>query len=100
MARRTLVAVTLAAWLGTGLSAAYAYLHNYDLHRGFTPLSTPAGIPRGRLETVRFYSPAVGHMNTYMVYLPPHYAQAARHGRRFPVMYLLHGSPGKISISE
>jgi enterochelin esterase-like enzyme len=95
--RRTFVAVALVAWLGLGLSAAYAYLHNYDLHRGFTPLKTPAGIERGRLETVRFYSPAIGRMNTYMVYLPPGYARAARQGRRFPVMYLLHGSPGKMT---
>jgi enterochelin esterase-like enzyme len=97
MARRTLLAVTLAAWLGLGLSAAYAYLHNYDLHRGFTPLSTPAGIARGRIETVRFYSPAIGRENRYLVYLPPGYARAARRGRRFGVMYLLHGSPGKMT---
>jgi enterochelin esterase-like enzyme len=97
MARRTLVAVTLTAWLVLGLSAAYAYLRNYDLHRGFTPLKTPAGIPRGRVETVKFYSPSVHRVDRYMVYLPPHYAWAARHGRRFPVMYLLHGAPGLMS---
>jgi enterochelin esterase-like enzyme len=95
--RRTLVIVTVVAWLGLGLSAAYAYLHNYDLHRGFTPLTTPSGVARGRIETVRFYAPSVRRRNSYLVYLPPHYASEARRGRHFPVMYLLHGSPGTMN---
>jgi enterochelin esterase-like enzyme len=29
-----------------------------------------------------------------LIYLPPHYRAQAARGRRFPVLYLLHGSPG------
>jgi enterochelin esterase-like enzyme len=54
-------------------------------------------VARGTLETVRFYSPSLRRMDRYLVYLPPHYAAQARRGRRFPVMYLLHGAPGTMS---
>jgi enterochelin esterase-like enzyme len=92
--RRTLVALVLAAWLVGGLSAAYAYVHSYVLRRGFPALATPAGVPQGTLHTVRFYSRAIGRENGYLVYLPPGYSRAAAAGRRFGVVYLLHGSPG------
>jgi enterochelin esterase-like enzyme len=59
--------------------------------------TTPAGVARGRVETVRFHSRAIGATSRYEVYLPPHYAAQAARGRRFPVLYLLHGSPGSMS---
>jgi enterochelin esterase-like enzyme len=86
-----------AAWLAVGASAAYAYVYGYILDRGFPAASTPAGVARGRLEVVRFRSRAIGATSRYEVYLPPHYAAQARRGRRFPAMYLLHGSPGSMS---
>jgi enterochelin esterase-like enzyme len=43
----------------------------------------------------RFWSPALGQKRTYYVYTPPGYAAAVAHGTRFPVLYLLHGSPGQ-----
>jgi enterochelin esterase-like enzyme len=43
----------------------------------------------------RFYSPALGERRTYYVYTPPGYAAAAAQGKRFPALYLLHGSPGQ-----
>jgi enterochelin esterase-like enzyme len=92
--RRTLVALVVAAWLVGGLSAGYAYVHSYVLRRGFPALTTPAGIARGTIRKVRFYSPAIGRENSYLVYLPPGYARQAAAGRRFPVVYMLHGSPG------
>lgn len=48
----------------------------------------------GRLTSVRFYSTALRQWRSFDVYLPPGYAAQAAAGRRFPVLYLLHGSPG------
>src|SRR5438477_3734835 len=93
---RAIAAIAATGWLAVGVSAAYAYLHNYILHRGFPVVSAPAGVPRGTLETVRFRSPAIDAASRYLVYLPPHYAAEAAGGRRFPVLYLLHGSPGNM----
>jgi S-formylglutathione hydrolase FrmB len=93
MARR-LVILALVAWLAVGLSGAYAYVDGYTQSRGFPTLATPAGVPRGTVETVAFRSRAIGATERYEVYLPPHYAAQAARGRRFPVLYLLHGSPG------
>src|SRR5918911_473200 len=83
--RRTVVVLVAAAWLVGGISAAYAYVHDYWVRRGFPALATPAGVARGRLETVRFYSPAVQRESRYLVYLPPGYGS----GNRFGVLYLL-----------
>ncbi len=91
---RVLVMLAVAAWLGAGFSGAYAYVDGYTQDRGFPALTTPAGVPRGRVETVAFRSRAIGATERYQVYLPPHYAAQAAAGRRFPVLYLLHGSPG------
>jgi enterochelin esterase-like enzyme len=52
----------------------------------------------GRFVLARFYSTALGQQRTYRAYLPPGYAAAARHGARFPVLYLLHGAPGAPSL--
>jgi enterochelin esterase-like enzyme len=91
---RVLVPLALAAWLGAGLSGAYAYVDGYTQSRGFPALATPAGVPRGTVETVAFRSNAIGATERYEVYLPPRYRAEAARGRRFPVLYLLHGSPG------
>jgi enterochelin esterase-like enzyme len=48
----------------------------------------------GRLVHESFWSPALGQKRSYLVYTPPGYAAQAARGRRFPVLYLLHGSPG------
>jgi enterochelin esterase-like enzyme len=94
---RRAAALVATGWLAAGLSGAYAYLHSYAVRRGFPAISAAAGVPRGTLETVRFHSPAIGADNRYEIYLPPHYASAAAAGRRFPVLYLLHGSPGALT---
>src|SRR5947209_3975432 len=91
---RIVVMVALAVWLGVGLSGAYVYVDGYSQTRGFPVLATPPGVPRGRVESVSFYSRALGRTERYLIYLPPHYRAQAARGRRFPVLYLLHGSPG------
>jgi len=42
-----------------------------------------------RIASITFYSPALGHNDRFLVYLPAHYATAT--ARRYPVLYLLHG---------
>jgi enterochelin esterase-like enzyme len=94
-----LVALPLAlAWLVVGMIAAYDYVHRYNLYRGFPEPVTPAGVPRGSVKDVHFFSPALRGDHRYLVYLPPRYAREAARGRRFPVLYLLHGDPGRPEI--
>ncbi|MBI3969776.1 MAG: hypothetical protein HY332_00685 [Chloroflexi bacterium] len=42
-----------------------------------------------------FDSPALGRSMPYRVYLPPNYDAPERAGRRYPVIYLLHGVSGR-----
>lgn len=52
-----------------------------------------AEVPHGRLEYVWYYSTLNGMSQRRMaVYLPPHYDEQPE--RRYPVLYLLHGSGG------
>lgn len=93
--RRALVGLLATGWLAAGAAGAYTYVHRYDLYRGFPAPQTPAGIARGTVRTVSFHSRALGQTGQYTIYLPPHYASQAARGRRFPVLYLLHGYPGQ-----
>jgi enterochelin esterase-like enzyme len=96
---RRLVALSLAlAWLVVGVIAAYVYAHRYFLYRGFPAPVTPAGVARGSVGDVSFFSPALRGTHRYIVYLPPGYDREAARGRRFPVLYLLHGDPGRPEI--
>jgi enterochelin esterase-like enzyme len=89
------VALLLAGlWLVAGIWGAISYGHDYYTYRGFPPPKTPKGISPGRSVTVSFFSRSLGQRRKYVIYLPPGYASAAAAGRRYPVMYLLHGSPG------
>lgn len=90
-----LAALLAVAWVAVGGIGTYVYVHRYWLYRGFPPNVTPAGIPRGTLRQVHFYSTALRQERKYLIYLPPHYRRAVRHGRRFPALYLLHAPPGR-----
>lgn len=92
---KRLLAVGLVCWLVAGAAGAGAYVHDYSLYRGFPPPQTPAGVKQGRLVTKHFYSHALHQRRSYLAYLPPGYASAAAHGKRFPVLYLLHAPPGR-----
>jgi enterochelin esterase-like enzyme len=87
------LALTLA-WVFVGCYGVWSYAHDYYLYRGFGPPRDPPGVDQGSLRSIRFRSAALGAMRTYDVYLPPGYAAAAAQGRRFGVLYLLHGAPG------
>lgn len=88
---RRLAALAVIGWLALGLGGLWLYLHNYSLYRGFPPPTEAAGVRAGRVVRVRFYSRALHRTDSYVVYLPPGYAREAAAGRRFPVLYLLHG---------
>jgi enterochelin esterase-like enzyme len=93
--RAALVALLAAAWGIAGAGGAYEYVHEYWLYRGFPAPQTPPGIPPGSARVVHFWSEALHHQRSYLVYTPPHYAAEAARGRRFPVLYLLHAPPGR-----
>ena len=82
------------AWFVIGLYGLFAYGHDYYRYRGFPPPTDPSGVPAGTLKQVHFWSPAMHQERSYLIYLPPGYDRAAAAGMRFPVLYLLHGSPG------
>lgn len=75
-----------------------SYGNNYLNYRGFPAPHTPEGVPRGRLVHVQFFSPALHERRSYLIYLPPGYEAAAKRGKRFPVLYFLHGAPSTPDI--
>ena len=87
------IAVAIAFAVG-GLIGAYSYWEAYYQHRGFAPVAFLPHAHPGRREVVHFYSPALHREADYLVYLPPGYGS----GKRYPVYYLLHGSPGRPEV--
>lgn len=85
----------LAAFLVVGLLGVYRYVDNYWFYRGFAPPKDPAYVKvTGR--TIRTYvaSPALGGRHQAVdIYLPPGYT--THPAKRYPVLYLLHGVPGR-----
>jgi enterochelin esterase-like enzyme len=93
--RGPLVGLALAAFVAAGLIGAYRYVDNYWLYRGFAAPSDPAYVHQ-RGTTQRFYVTSAalgGRRQPVDVYLPPGYVSHPR--RRYPVVYLLHGVPGR-----
>ncbi len=89
---RPVVAVVTVALAAVGLVGAYHYWESYYQHRGFVPVAFLPHAHRGHLQRVGFYSPALHRVTDYLVYTPPGYDQGLT---RYPVYYLLHGSPGR-----
>jgi enterochelin esterase-like enzyme len=87
-------AAVLIAFVAVGLVALKHYGLNYWLYRGFDPPRDPAFVRvHGTTERFDLASPALrGRKQAVYVYLPPGYATS---GRRYPVLYLLHGFPGR-----
>ncbi len=94
-ARRLLVAAVTIGLAAVGLLGTYRYWESYYQNRGFATVAYLRHAGHGRLETVRFYSPALHRQADYLVYLPPGYARTAA---RYPSYYLLHGSPGRPQV--
>ena len=85
----------LAVFVVLGGIGVYRYVDNYWLYRGFAPPRDAAWVTQhGRQESIQVVSPALGgRSQQVVVYLPPGYD--ANPSRRFPVVYLLHGFPGR-----
>jgi enterochelin esterase-like enzyme len=88
-------AVAAVPVLALGLLGAYRYVNGYWLYRGFAKPHDPAYVTsRGTALTIQVASRALGGRKQEVdVYLPPGYATHPH--RRYPVMYLLHGEPGR-----
>jgi enterochelin esterase-like enzyme len=88
-------AAALAAFVAVGLLGARGYVDNFLTYRGFDPPRDPSFVVQpGTLERVQVPAPSLGgRLQQTYVYLPPGYAQHPQ--RRYPVLYLLHGFPGR-----
>jgi S-formylglutathione hydrolase FrmB len=93
--RYRLLAAVAAVFVAAGLFGAWRYVQSFSVFRGFAPPRDPPGIQHARLVHVRFHSQALRAERSYDIYLPAGYDAAVRHGRRFGVLYLLHGAPGR-----
>ena len=94
-ARGGVVIAALAAFLAIGFVGLYRYVDNYWLYRGFAPPHDPSYVHVfGRAIRIEVRSAALGgRVQPVDVYLPPGYASHPH--RRYPVLYLLHGEPGR-----
>src|SRR5438270_764535 len=92
--QRLALLLACLVWLAVGVQGAFQYGHAYWVYRGFEPPKDPPGISPGRLIVQHFYSPSLKEERSFKVYLPPGYVADSAAGRRFPVVYILHGSPG------
>jgi enterochelin esterase-like enzyme len=90
-----LAAFGAAAFVAIGLLGAYRYVDNYWLYRGFAPPHDASYVKsKGTPVRMEVASAALGGRHQPVdIYLPPGYAQHP--GRRYPVLYLLHGEPGR-----
>jgi enterochelin esterase-like enzyme len=81
-------------FLAGGALGTYRYVWNYWTYRGFSPTHDPAYVATpGTVTTLHVASAALGgRRQEVVVYLPSGYA--SHPARRYPVLYLLHGSPG------
>ena len=89
------VGASLAAFLVVGLLGVRGYVGNFLSFRGYPPPSEPAYVTQtGTQVRLSLQSAALGgRRQEVYVYLPSGYA--AHPHRRYPVLYLLHGTPGR-----
>jgi enterochelin esterase-like enzyme len=87
--------LSVAAFVAVGGIGLDRYAWNYWLYRGFPPPHDPAYVTQqGHVERMSVTSPALaGATQPVYVYLPPGYD--GNPGRHYPVLYLLHGFPGR-----
>jgi enterochelin esterase-like enzyme len=84
---------SLAAFGVVGGFGVTQYVHQYILYRGFGPPKPTVPLAeQGTIVTLPVRSAALdGATETSLVYLPAGYATSTQ---RYPVVYLLHGTPG------
>ena len=98
MSSRWLTPVAVAvlrAFLAVAFVGVDRYGTNYWLYRGFPPPHDPAYVTQaGSVEHIDVASEALGgRRQEVYVYLPPGYA--SHPAKHYPVLYLLHGFPGR-----
>ena len=88
-------AALVGAFIAVGFVGVNRYGRNYWLYRGFPPPHDPAYVTqKGSTEQFKVASAALGGRSQQVyVYLPPGYKDHP--SRRYPVLYLLHGFPGR-----
>jgi enterochelin esterase-like enzyme len=103
----TVVVVVFAVLTAAGFIGTARYVSSFVLYRGFPPPSAPASVvvsgPGGSrqvpvvlpsVQTLVVPSAALGGFpDQVSVVLPPGYG--SHPGQRYPVLYLLHGTPGQ-----
>ena len=89
-----MLVVVAVAVLALGALSLGRYVRDYLRYRGFgAPVSTVASAQQGKMTSLTVRSAALGGTPEHvLVYLPAAYAKNPT--RRFPVVYLLHGTPG------
>ena len=94
-ARALTVGGAVVVFVFVGGMGAFRYLRGFWLYRGFPPPRDPAFVQSpGTVQELTVASSALGgRRQQVVVYLPPGYARDAM--RRYPVLYLLHGFPGR-----
>jgi len=92
--RAGLAIAALTSFLVVGGLGVARYGSNYWSYRGFPPPKDAAYVTQaGTEQQITVRSAALGgRRQQVIVYLPPGYATS---GIRYPVLYLLHGVPGK-----
>jgi enterochelin esterase-like enzyme len=99
--------LVMAGFVGAGAVGAFRYASTFWLYRGFAAPKAPHSVVvhgQGRVRRVRVVLPTVrtitvtsralgGYADQVDVVVPPGYADHP--GRRYPVLYLLHGFPGQ-----
>jgi enterochelin esterase-like enzyme len=93
--RYALVVLAISTFTAIGVVGVYRYVDNYWLYRGFASPHDPTYVKtRGTAIRIEVTSSALdGRRQPVDVYLPPSYA--SHPARRYPVLYLLHGEPGR-----
>ena len=89
------VGLLTVAFLAVGLVGLSRYLQNFWLYRGFPKAVDPAWVKEhGATRSYSVASAALGgRRQQVVVYLPPGYDRSTT--TRYPVVYLLHGIPGR-----
>jgi enterochelin esterase-like enzyme len=95
VAARLTAVLSIVVFVAFGAVGLYRYLENFNLYRGYLPPSEPPSVvSRGSATSFMLTSPALGGRRQLVdVYLPAGYATHPQ--RRYPVMFLLHGFPGR-----
>jgi enterochelin esterase-like enzyme len=95
LVRTGVVTAAVTAFLAVGFLGVYRYVDNYWLYRGFARPQDPAFVHvRGQAIRIQVVSAALGGRSQPVdIYLPPGYSTHPQ--RHYPVLYLLHGEPGR-----